>query len=66
MVKVEKIITFCEENDYVLSFGLAPNPFGFTFIYEGEKRDRKKDKKLDNMLSDLNGYEEKQLRKEYF
>jgi len=67
MPRIEKVLTFVEENNYSLAYGLAPNPWGFSFCYEGEKKScQNLNKKLDTLLNDLTKEEEEKLRKKYF
>lgn len=59
-LKVKKILRICEENELeIVSFGLAPNPWGF--CYEGGRCEE-----LDRLLNSLTEKEENELKREVF
>lgn len=60
---VKEILEHCLENEIqIVAYGLAPNPFGFT--YEGGKRAAQR--KLEAMLDELTGEGEDELRRLVF
>lgn len=62
---IRKVIDFCEDNNCeIISYGLAPNPFGFCF--ETESNDAKIKITLHNLLENLSESEVKKLRKFIF
>ena len=64
--KVQKIFDFMADHDVeIVSFGIAPNPFGFCYE-RGENASDKDCKKFDGMLKRLTVSEERELKKEIF
>lgn len=64
--KLTKLLGFMLENDYeIVSYGLAPNPNGFCYEYQGKdsKRDWNLDKYISDTLESLNREESEMLRK---
>lgn len=63
---LQKIISFCELHDItIISYGLAPNPFGF--CYEAGDRTCASDcEYLDNLLDELSPKDEQILRQLIF
>lgn len=65
--KINQVLEFVFENEYSLAYGLNPNPWGFSFSFEGEaKSDPEKNKELDDLLNDLTSEETKILCERYF
>lgn len=64
--KVEKILEICSRQDIeIVSFGLAPNPWGFCFEI-GEDTSEKAVQKINDLLNSLNEKEESELKKWIF
>lgn len=60
---IEKVL---EKGEYQLvSFGLAPNPWGFCFEFHGEILNKITSKTLSNYLDLLNESQENYLRRKY-
>ena len=62
---VKNIIEMSDRWGIDLAYGLAPNPFGFTFINFGDAP-KLVIKKFSKLLEALSSEEENELRKEYF
>ena len=63
---VRKVLAFCKTHDIeIISWGLAPNPFGFCFE-RGENTTQEACRKLSRMLDGLTGMEEQELKREVF
>lgn len=63
---VRKILAMCETNDIrIVSYGLAPNPFGFCFE-RGEGTSKKAAQDMSRALDALTGSEEQELRQAVF
>lgn len=64
--RIDQILKFCAKHDIeIVSYGIAPNPFGF--CYEaGEEASAAACRKLDAMLESLTEREEQMLRKAIF
>ena len=63
---VKQVLDYCKRHDIkIVSWGLAPNPFGFCFE-RGASTSNKACVELSRMLDGLTGMQEQELRHEVF
>lgn len=64
--KIKAILSLCEESGIqIISYGLAPNPFGFCFE-RGDETTKAQCKEMSRLLDSLSETDEAKLRKIIF
>lgn len=64
MTDLQEIKEILDDGNFELvSYGLAPNPNGFCYEFIGEKRNKKQEKRLNDLLSSLDDKEELILKR---